>query len=94
MTIVNVHEAKTTLSDLLARAEAGEEITIARANKPVARLVPVSAKRERRILGLNAATPFAMAADFDAPMADEALWYEEPARQAARGRAASGRRGK
>ena len=78
MTIVNVHEAKTTLSDLIARAEAGEEIVIARANKPTVRLVPIETRRERRVLGLNASPAFAIAADFDAPMADEALWYDEP----------------
>jgi prevent-host-death family protein len=37
---VNVHEAKTTLSRLLAQVEAGEEVTIARRGRPVARLVP------------------------------------------------------
>lgn len=77
MTIVNVHEAKTTLSDLIARAEAGEEIVIARANKPTVRLVPIVARRDRRVLGLNASPSFAIADDFDAPMADEALWYDE-----------------
>lgn len=39
-TLVNVHEAKTHLSELLARVEAGEEIVIARAGKPVVRLEP------------------------------------------------------
>lgn len=38
-----MHEAKTKLSQLVARAEAGEEIVIARRGKPVARLVPVTA---------------------------------------------------
>ena len=46
--IVNVHEAKTALSKLLARAEAGEEVIIARAGKPVARLVPVTPAPKRR----------------------------------------------
>lgn len=78
MTTVNVHQAKTTLSDLIARAEAGEEIVIARANKPAVRLIPFAARRERRVLGLNASPTFAIADDFDAPMADEALWYDEP----------------
>lgn len=40
MTTVNVHEAKTHLSKLLERIEAGETVTIARAGKPVADLVP------------------------------------------------------
>lgn len=41
-TLVNVHDAKTHLSQLLARVEAGEHIVIARAGKPVARLEPIS----------------------------------------------------
>ena len=48
--IVNMHEAKTNLSKLVERVEAGEEIVIGRAGKPVARLVPLpprSANRER-----------------------------------------------
>ncbi|MGF7006943.1 type II toxin-antitoxin system Phd/YefM family antitoxin [Aminobacter sp. BE322] len=43
MPIINMHQAKTGLSDLVARAEAGEEIVIARRNKPAVKLVPVSA---------------------------------------------------
>jgi prevent-host-death family protein len=41
MSIFNVHEAKTHLSRLLERVAAGEEITIARNGRPIARLVPV-----------------------------------------------------
>jgi prevent-host-death family protein len=41
--MVNVHEAKTQLSRLLLRVEAGEEVIIARGGKPVARLVPLEA---------------------------------------------------
>ena len=48
---VNIHDAKTRLSSLIARAEAGEEIIIARANKPVVRLVPVQAAPVQRQLG-------------------------------------------
>jgi prevent-host-death family protein len=44
---VNIHEAKTHLSRLLARAQAGEEIIIAKAGKPIAKLVPVSQGQER-----------------------------------------------
>ena len=40
MTTVNVHEAKTHLSRLLAQVEAGEEVIIARNGEPVARMVP------------------------------------------------------
>jgi prevent-host-death family protein len=47
MTTVNMHEAKTHLSRLVARAEAGEEVVIARAGRPVAKLVrvPTTGKR-------------------------------------------------
>lgn len=44
-----MHDAKTQLSDLVARAEAGEEIVIARRNKPAVRLVPVRAEGEARV---------------------------------------------
>ena len=43
--VVNVHEAKTHLSRLLARVEAGEEITLARGGKPIARIVPIAERR-------------------------------------------------
>ncbi|MFN2465210.1 MAG: type II toxin-antitoxin system Phd/YefM family antitoxin [Candidatus Dormibacteria bacterium] len=46
--MINVHEAKTHLSRLLQRVEAGEEIVIGRAGVPVARLVPVGPQRGRR----------------------------------------------
>ena len=46
--IVNVHDAKTDFSKLLARAEAGEEIIIARAGTPVARLVALNPAPKRR----------------------------------------------
>ena len=49
--IVNVHAAKTTLSRLLERAEAGEEIVIGRAGKPVAKLVPYVAEHPKRTFG-------------------------------------------
>lgn len=52
MTTVNMHEAKTHLSRLVARVEAGEEITIARAGRPVARLVAPETQRPPRTLGL------------------------------------------
>ncbi len=49
---VNVHEAKTHLSRLLERVEAGEEVVIARAGRPVARLVPYRARTEPRQPGM------------------------------------------
>lgn len=45
---VNIHEAKTHLSRLIERAEQGEEVVIARAHKPVVRLVPVAASSPPR----------------------------------------------
>ncbi|MFH2113046.1 MAG: type II toxin-antitoxin system prevent-host-death family antitoxin [Spirochaetota bacterium] len=44
---VNVHEAKTTLSQLLEKAHAGEEIIVAKAGKPFARLVQLEHPAER-----------------------------------------------
>ena len=49
--IVNVHAAKTQLSRLLERAEAGEEIVIGRAGKPIAKLVPYIPDRPKRVFG-------------------------------------------
>ena len=46
--VVNVHEAKTHLSRLLEQAHAGEEIILAKAGKPYARLVPLRAEPPRR----------------------------------------------
>ena len=48
MTVVNVHEAKTQLSRLLARVEGGEEVVIARRGEPVARLVACKPRGKRR----------------------------------------------
>lgn len=45
---INIAEAKAKLSELLDRALAGEEIVIARAGKPLARLVPVEARQPRK----------------------------------------------
>lgn len=45
--VVNVHEAKTRLSELLARVERGEHVVIARAGKPVVHLIPVQPRKLR-----------------------------------------------
>jgi prevent-host-death family protein len=50
--VVNIHEAKTHLSRLVERVEAGEEVVIARAGRPVARLVPFKARTQVRTPGL------------------------------------------
>ncbi|MSP48498.1 MAG: type II toxin-antitoxin system Phd/YefM family antitoxin [Alphaproteobacteria bacterium] len=48
---VTIHKAKTDLSKLIARVEAGEEIVIARGKTPVARLVPVAKPKPKRQFG-------------------------------------------
>lgn len=72
MTIVNVHQAKTQLSKLLEAVEAGEEVIIARAGKPVARLMPLARSQPRRKLG-SLAGRFTVPDDFDAPLPDAVL---------------------
>lgn len=52
MQIVNIHEAKTNLSKLIEKTSHGEEIIIAKAGKPVAKLVAHKEKLEPRKLGL------------------------------------------
>jgi len=67
-TIVNVQDAKTHLSDLLARAERGEEVVIARAGRPIARLALVDAAPPRTFGILELTVP---ATFFDDLPADE-----------------------
>ena len=63
---VNIHEAKTHLSRLVERVEAGEEITLARAGRPVARLVPFQPRLEARTPGLLRGR-ITLADDWDSP---------------------------
>lgn len=63
MRTVNVHEAKTHLSRLLRQVAAGEEVVIASAGRPVARLIPMARARPRQ-LGTDSGT-FRVPADFD-----------------------------
>ncbi len=65
--VVNVHEAKTHLSRLLERVERGEEIVIARAGKPVAKLVPIEPSSRRGMWGKYKGQIW-MSDDFDAPL--------------------------
>jgi prevent-host-death family protein len=70
---VNIHEAKTHFSRLLQRVANGEEVTIARAGVPVARLVAVEPKKGKvRPLGMDEGRIW-IADDFDAPLPDELL---------------------
>ncbi|MFX1677364.1 type II toxin-antitoxin system Phd/YefM family antitoxin [Paraburkholderia sp. A2WS-5] len=72
MPTVNIHEAKTHFSRLVDAAANGEEIVIAKAGKPAARLVPMErAKPIRRFGGLKG--KIRIADDFDAPLPDEIL---------------------
>jgi prevent-host-death family protein len=64
--VVNIHAAKTHLSRLIERVEAGEEITLARAGRPVARLVPLRTRTQPRPLGLLRGKIW-MAPDWDSP---------------------------
>lgn len=67
---VNVHEAKTNLSKLLERVALGEEIVIAKAGKPVAKLVAVKSARPRFKLG-SAKGEFVVPDDFNDPLPKE-----------------------
>lgn len=69
---VNIHQAKTHLSRLLQRVAQGEEVTIARAGVPVARLVPARAEVSQRPLGMDRDSIY-IADDFDAPLPADLL---------------------
>ena len=75
---VNVHEAKTHFSQLLQRVEAGEEVTIARAGKPVAKLIAAGPSGGKRPMGMDRGKIW-ISDDFDAPDPEiEALFYDAP----------------
>ena len=79
-TIVNVYEAKTRLSALLALVEAGEEVIIARNGRPVARLAPLASRGPDRVAGLWKGRVRIVAADFDEfSDEDSRAWYGPPA---------------
>ena len=64
---VTVHEAKTHLSRLLNKVQAGEEIIVARGNEPIAKLVPIKSSKPKRIPGRDKGKIW-IAPDFDAPL--------------------------
>lgn len=72
MRTINIRDAKTHLSRLVDDASAGEEILLAKAGKPVARLGPLKAARKPRRLGVLAGR-FTVPDDFDAPLPEDAL---------------------
>ena len=71
-TVVNVHEAKTHLSRILEEVAAGAEVVIAKAGKPVARLVPIEPVTRPKFLGLLRGR-ISVPDDFDAPLPPEVL---------------------
>ena len=73
---VNLYEAKTNLSRLVDRAAAGEEIVIAKAGKPKAKLVPYRIGKKRRF-GQNLLGITYIADDFDGPLTPELQKYFE-----------------
>ena len=79
--MLNLYEAKTRLSALVDEAASGQEIIIAKAGKPLAKLVPFR-RAVRRRPGLGRGTVW-MAADFDAPLPDDLLdaFEGKPARR-------------
>ena len=72
MGTINIYDAKTNLSRLIARVERGDEITISRAGRPVARLVRIRASRKERVLRMDAGAGW-IADDFDAPLPADLL---------------------
>lgn len=70
MKSVNIHEAKTHLSRLLDEVSRGEEVTIDRTGKPIARLVPVTTSRPTRTPGFLRGE-IRISDDFDAPLPDD-----------------------
>ena len=82
-TTVNIHEAKTHLSRLLKRVEGGEEITIARAGKPVAKLTPYRERPLRRLPGMDKGKVI-IHRDFDDPLPEfdpDYMHPEDPMRE-------------
>lgn len=72
MTVSTIHEAKTNLSRLIARAEKGEEVVIARGKEPVVRLVPLKKQVKKRELGMFKGE-FEVGPEFFEPLPPEEL---------------------
>ncbi|RJQ18399.1 MAG: type II toxin-antitoxin system Phd/YefM family antitoxin [Nitrospiraceae bacterium] len=72
MATVNVHDAKTHFSRLISRVESGEEIVIAKAGKPIARLIPLSGKIKKRKPG-TARGKIVISKSFFEPLPEEVL---------------------
>jgi prevent-host-death family protein len=72
MKVVNIHEAKTTLSQLLESVLAGEDVVISKAGTPLARLIPYHTQKRPRSPGIWKGK-VTMADDFDNPLPPEIL---------------------
>lgn len=72
MEVVTIHTAKTTLSQLLARVEAGEEIVLARGKSPIAKLVPFRPAASKRRFGALRGK-ISVGPDFFAPLTEQEL---------------------
>lgn len=68
----NIHEAKAQLCTLLEQVERGDDVVIARAGVPVARLVPVAPAAPRRVLGTETGR-LTIPDDFDSPLPDDVI---------------------
>jgi prevent-host-death family protein len=74
MTKVNIHEAKTNLSKLISRVQAGDEVILCRGNQPVARLVGLRAETEKRPpAGVVTSKPVHYTPDCFAPLSEDDL---------------------
>jgi prevent-host-death family protein len=76
---VNIHDAKTNLSALLVAVQAGDEVIIAKANKPIARLVPIEVRPAPRTFGRHKGGVSYIQDDFDAPLSADFLLGVDPA---------------
>ncbi|MEW6220234.1 MAG: type II toxin-antitoxin system Phd/YefM family antitoxin [Thermodesulfobacteriota bacterium] len=72
MRTINIHEAKTHLSRIAEEVAAGEEIIVAKANRPVMRLCPIEPRAKPRVIGILKGK-IHLSADFDAPLPDDVL---------------------
>ena len=98
MPTYTVHHAKTHLSNLIERAEAGEEVVIARGDKPAVKLVPVPVEHPKRMFGAYKGE-FTVPDSFFDPLPEEVLaafegGFREPEAQQRRSTRGAGRRKK
>jgi prevent-host-death family protein len=83
MTAVTIHQAKTQLSKLIAKVEAGEEVVIMRGQKPVAKLAPLQPRKRKLQFGvLKGKMPSLPDAFFFDPLPEEELRLWEGEREA------------